>query len=119
MKGILRNSRELLKLALVSITESIRNNPSKFNFLFDGMSSSPSSITLPIDYSGSSQNYSPYPYTYKQYPSQDNYTKVYTDTLLDEAEKLYSKMVKDFTNKTISDPAILGESSSMLSLWLA
>jgi DNA-binding CsgD family transcriptional regulator len=119
VEGILRNSRELLKLALVSITESIRNNPSKFNFLFDGMSSSPSSITLPIDYSGSSQNYSPYPYTYKQYPSQDNYTKVYTDTLLDEAEKLYSKMVKDFTNKTISDPAILGESSSMLSLWLA
>src|SRR5918999_3157929 len=56
VEGILRNNRELLKLALVSITESIRNNPGKFNFLFDSMSSS---IT-PIDYYGSSQNYSPY-----------------------------------------------------------
>jgi hypothetical protein len=63
----------------------------------------------PIDYYGSSQYYYG-PYPYKQYPSQDNYAKVYTDTLLDEAEKLYCKMVKDFTNKAISDAAILGES---------
>jgi hypothetical protein len=78
-----------------------------------------SSITPSIDYYGSSQYYyEPYPDAYKQYPSQDNYAKVYTEMLLDEAEKLYSKMVKDFTNKTVNDPAILGESSSPSSLSL-
>jgi hypothetical protein len=82
VERILTDKRLLLKLALLSITESVRNNPGKFNFLFDSMSSS---IT-PIDYYGSSQNYSPYTYSYKQYSSQDNYAKVYTDTLLDEAE---------------------------------
>jgi hypothetical protein len=72
-----------------------------------------SSPITSIDY-GSSQNYGPYPYTYKQYPSQDNYAKVYTDTLLDEAEKLYNKMVKDFTNKILSDAAAILSQSSLL-----
>jgi hypothetical protein len=40
----------------------------------------------------------------------------YREMLLDEAEKLYNKISKDFTNKTISDAAILSESSSPLSL---
>jgi hypothetical protein len=52
----------------------------------------------------------------RQHPSQHYYAKVYTDMLLDEAEKLYNKIAKDFTNKTISDPAILSESASSLSL---
>jgi hypothetical protein len=75
--------------------------------------SSSFTITPSIDYYGGSQNYSPYTYTYKQYPSQDYYAKVYTDTLLDESEKLYNKIVKDLTNKTINDPAILSQSSSL------
>ena len=50
----------------------------------------------------------------RQHPSQHYYTKVYTDTLLDEAEKLYNQIAKDFTNKTINDAAIEGESSSLL-----
>jgi hypothetical protein len=104
------DNKRLLKLALVSITESIRNNPGKFNFLFDSVSYS-STITS-IEYGSSQYHYGPYPYAYKQYPSHDQYTKVYADMLLDEAEKLYSKMVKDFTNKTINDPAILSQSSS-------
>jgi hypothetical protein len=83
VEGILRNSRGLLKLALVSITESIRNNPGKFSFLFDSVSSS--SMTPPIDY-GSSQYYGLY--SYKQYPLQDYYANVYTDMLLRKVKTL-------------------------------
>jgi hypothetical protein len=50
-------------------------------------------------------------------PSQNNNDKVHTQELLDESEKLlYNKMRKDFTNKTISNAAILSKSSSSLSL---
>jgi hypothetical protein len=100
---ILTDKRSLLELALVSITESIRNNPGKFSFLFDSMSYS--SIIPPIDYYSSSQYYyGPYLDAYKQYPSQDYYyTDLYREMLLDEAEKLYNQIAKNFTNKILSE----------------
>ena len=103
VERILTDNRVLLKLALVSITESIRNNPGKFGFLFDSVSS----MTPPIDYGL---------YSYKQYPSQDYYANVYTDMLLDEDEKFCNKLVKDFTNKTIIDAAAIESETSSLSL---
>ena len=97
--SILSNSKMLLKLALLSLTESMRKDPDKFNaFIFcDNKSSSSTTQTR-----GYSQYYDTVPYGQQQhqYSSQDC-----IDVLLEEAEKLYNKLVKELVDKSISDYA--------------
>ena len=97
--SILSNSKMLLKLALLSLTESMRKDPDKFNaFIFcDNKSSSSTTQTR-----GYSQYYDTVPYgqQQQQYSSQDC-----IDVLLEEAEKLYNKLVKELVDKSISDYA--------------
>ena len=96
LNSILSDKKTLLKLALLSLTESMRKNPDKFNaFIFCDNKSS-SSTTQTRSYS---QYYDIVPYgQQQQYPSQ-----AYTDILLDEAEKLYNKLVKELVDESISD----------------
>jgi hypothetical protein len=94
--SVLSDRKMLLKLALLSLTESMRKDPDKFNaFVFcDNKSSSPTTQTR-----GYSQYYDTVPYgQQQQYPSQD-----YIEVLLEEAEKLYNKLVKEFVDESISD----------------
>ena len=98
--SILSNSKMLLKLALLSLTESMRKDPDKFNaFIFcDNKSSSSTTQTR-----GYGQYYDTVPYgrrQQQQYQSQD-----YIDVLLEEAEKLYNKLVKELVDESISDYA--------------
>jgi hypothetical protein len=99
--SVLSNVKMLLRYALLSITESIRNNPEIYNLIFYNMSPS---IT---DYSGSSsQNYAA-SYTYgpdQQQKSSPNYnTEANAAVIIDEAEKLFYKLVKDSINKVITN----------------
>ena len=53
-------------------------------------------------------------------PSQDYFIEHYTAMLVEEAEKLYTKLVKDLTNRVVSDMAFSNnnnssQSSSLLS----
>jgi hypothetical protein len=50
-------------------------------------------------------------------PTQDYFMEHYTAMLLHEAEKLYTKLVKDLTNRVVSDMAFNNnsQSSSLLS----
>jgi hypothetical protein len=85
-------------LALLSLTESIRKDPDKFNaFIFcDNKSLSSTTQTR-----GYSQYYDTVPYGQQQrqqYSSQDC-----IDVLLEEAEKLYNKLVKELVDESISD----------------
>jgi hypothetical protein len=96
--SILSDKKTLLKLALLSLTESIRKDPDKFNaFIFcDNKSLSSTTQTR-----GYSQYYDTVPYGQQkrqQYPSQDC-----IDVLLEEAEKLYNKLVKELVDESISD----------------
>jgi hypothetical protein len=98
--SILSNSKMLLKLALLSLTELMRKDPDKFNaFIFcDNKYSSSTTQTR-----GYSQYYDTVPYgqqQQQQYPSQDC-----IDVLLEEAEKLYNKLVKELVDESISDYA--------------
>jgi hypothetical protein len=96
----------------------MRNDPSKYFWLFNNNISSTtiSSSLQPTNNYLSPWYYEPHIYG-GQYPSEGNNDKVYTEQmLLDESEKLHNKIRKDFANKTINDPAILSQSSSLLSL---
>ena len=95
--SVLSDRKMLLKLALLSLTESMRKDPDKFNaFIFcDNKSSSSTTQTR-----GYSQYYDTVPYgqQQQQYPSQDC-----IDVLLEEAEKLYNKLVKELVDESIID----------------
>jgi hypothetical protein len=93
--SVLSDKKMLLKLALLSLTESIRKDTDKFNaFIFcDNKSSSSTTQTR-----GYSQYYDTVPYRQQQYPSQD-----YISVLIEESEKLYNKLVKELVDESISD----------------
>jgi hypothetical protein len=96
--GGLSNVKVLLRCALLSITESMRNNPEIYRSIFYNISPSI------MDYSGnSSQDYTD-SYMYEQlqqqaqYLSPDNNTEANIAVIAEEAEKLYNKIVKDSVN---------------------
>ena len=106
--SILSNSKMLLKLALLSLSESMRKDPDKFNaFIFcDNKSSSSTPQTR-----GYSQYYDTASYMHgqqQQYPSQD-----YISVLVEEAEKLYNKLANELVDESISDYAFSISSTSL------
>ena len=106
--SILSDKKTLLKLALLSLTESIRKDPDKFNAFIFCDNKSLSSTTQTIGYS---QYYDTVPYgrqQQQQYPSQD-----YITMLLEESEKLYNKLAKGLVDESISDYAFSISSSPL------
>jgi hypothetical protein len=99
--GVLSNAKVFLRCALLSITESIRNNPEGYRSILNNMSPSI------IDYSGSSsQDYtssSMYGQQQQQNSSPDYDTEANAAMIVEEAEKLYNNLVKDSINKIIID----------------
>jgi hypothetical protein len=86
----------LLKLALFSLTESMRKDPDKYSSLIYLNTSSAANYN--------SQYYDTDSYgQQQQYQSQNHSIEAYTDKLIDEAEKLYNKLAKEIVNKIITD----------------
>jgi hypothetical protein len=95
-RSVLSDNRRLLKFALLSLIESLRTDPIKFDFLIHGMPSPlTNSKSIIIDHS-SSHNYHTKPFPY--YSNQNSYTETLTELIVNETASLYEKMVKDFTN---------------------
>ena len=93
VRNILSDAKPLLRIALLSLTESMRKDPSKYSSLIYHNTSSTA------DYSG--QYYSTDSYgQQQQHPSQD-----YISMLLEEAEKLYNKLTKEWVDQIIMDYA--------------
>jgi hypothetical protein len=104
--GTLSNGKMTLKLALLSLVESIRNNPGKYSsLLYHNVSSSTT------DYS--SQYYESYMYKQKQYTSYNNDGEGSGAMLIEEAEKLYNKLAKELPDEIINDYASSIASSSL------
>lgn len=81
--------------------ESWRAEPTKFNSLIHGMSpTSAISKSTIINYGGSS-NYHTIPFS--SYHNQNSYTENLMEIIVDGAARLYEKMVKDFTNETMTN----------------
>ena len=97
VKSALSDSRQLLKFALLSLIVSLRADPIKFNFLIHGMPPplmmSKSTI---IDY---------HVKPFSHYSNQNTYAVTLIELLMNEAASLYEKMVKDFTNQTMTNAA--------------
>ena len=104
VRSILSDNRQLLKFAVLSLIESLRADPTKFNFLIHGM---PSPLTMSkstiIDHAGSRSKYNVKPFPY--YSNQNSYAETLTDLIVNEAANLYEKMVNDFANQTMTNAA--------------
>src|ERR1051326_742042 len=88
----LSDQKMVLKLALLSLTESMKNDPNKYSHLiYNNNTSSTPSRTQATDYDTSS-----YGQHQQQYPSQ-----AYTDMLLEEAEKLFTSLEKMLVDEVI------------------
>ena len=89
----------VLKLALLSLIESMRKDPDKYSQIIYNNNTFSTPTTSTTGHS-SSQYYdtSSYGQQHQQYPSQDC-----IDVLLEEAEKLYNKLVKELVDESISD----------------
>jgi hypothetical protein len=111
--AVLPNAKVLLRNALLSITESITNNSERFRLIFHNMS--PSIIDC---YDSNGQDYAA-SYMYggriqQQSPrcASPNYnTEANATIIVEEAEKLYSKLVKDCINKTVKELKNTNEAS--------
>ena len=106
--GVLSDRKALLRYALLSITESIRNNPERFRSLFYN-------IPFIIDcYDTNGQDYAA-PYMYGGQIQQPQYLSPNTEAnvaiIVDEAEKLFTNVVKDCVNKTIANLKTTNEAS--------
>jgi predicted DNA-binding protein (UPF0251 family) len=91
--SILSDAKPLLRIALLSLTESMRNDPDKYNALIF-------CDTLRIQTTGYSHYYDTVLYGQQQYPSH-----VYISMLLEEAEKLFTSLEKMLVNETIDEHA--------------
>jgi hypothetical protein len=105
--SILSDRRMVLKLALLSLTDSMKNDPDKYSRLIYHNTPPTAAST----WYNSNQYYEAVSSGQQQYPSQ-----AYTDMLLDEAEKLYHNVAKDLVDETITDYASSTASSSLLPL---
>jgi hypothetical protein len=104
--GTLSNGKMLLKLAILSVVETIRNNPDKFSSLL--YRNAPSSTT---EYSGRYYGYYMYEQKYASY-NHDGEASV-AKILEEEAEKLYNKLAKEMVDEIINDYASNIASSSL------
>ena len=96
----------LLKLAVLSLVESRRNDPDKYSSLLYQMSAS-STTNFNGQYFGS------YMYEQKPYMSYDHDGEASVAMLVEEAEKLYSKLAKEQVDEIITDYASSISSSSL------
>jgi transposase len=100
--SVLSNVKVLLRCAILSITESIRNNPERFRSLFYNML--PSIIDC---YDSNGQQDYAVSYMYgpdqQQKSSPDYKTDANAAVIVEEAEKLFYKLIKDCVNKTVAN----------------
>jgi hypothetical protein len=84
------------------MTESIRNNPERFRLIFYNISPSIMDYSSSSSSSSSSSQPASQPASQpqqRQHLSPYNNTEANTSMMVEEAEKLYNKIVKDCVNK--------------------
>jgi predicted transcriptional regulator len=97
VSSILSDGKGILRIAFYSLIESIRNEPVKYSSLiYYNISSTTSDYHDSYMSVGQKQHYA---------SLQDRYFEYYTSMLLNEAEKLYNKIINDQTKRIIYDAA--------------
>ena len=115
VRSVLSDSRQLLKFALLSLIESLRADPIKFNFLVHGL---PSTLTMSNssirDYPGGSSNYCVK--SSSSYYNQNSYAETLKEVIMKEAANLYEKMLKEFTNESMTYAAAVSSTKLLPSM---
>jgi DNA-binding CsgD family transcriptional regulator len=96
VKDVLTNNKLLLKFATFSVIESLRSNPELYNFVSYSISNN-TTISYGSNYpslmlSGRQQH-------------QQSFNDSYIALILEEAEKLYNKLMTELTNRSIAATA--------------
>ena len=105
--SVLSDRKMVLKLALLSLTESMRKDPDRYiSLIYHNNTSSNTEYN--------SQNYETASYTYGQQPQ--NRSQDYISMLLEESDKLYNKLAKELVDESISNYVSSISSSSSLPL---
>jgi hypothetical protein len=96
IKEVLTNGKYLLQFAVASVIESSRSNPESCNFMMYYNSNNTATISYGSNYpsfiSGEQQ----------QQHQQQSFNGRYAALILEEAEKLYNKLITEFTNRAIA-----------------
>ncbi|HKG87867.1 MAG TPA: hypothetical protein VKA95_06035 [Nitrososphaeraceae archaeon] len=105
--SILFDIKGLLRLSLVSLMESIRRDPQRYSKLIYYRGSS-SARNVDWQYTG-------YNHIHRQqpYPSFNDFYEEYKSTLLENAQKLYNKSTKEWTEQIITEYSIKNNSSQL------
>jgi transposase len=106
VKSVLTDSRLTLKFATLSVIQSLRMNPELYNFVIHDNSNN---TTI-----GYRFNYPSLMSSGKQQQQEQSFNDTYTALILEEAEKLYNKLITQFTNGVITATATIRESSLSL-----
>jgi hypothetical protein len=93
LKGVLTNGKLLLQFATFSVIESLRSNPELYHFI-----SYSSSVKTTSNTYGS--NYLSLVSSRRQ--QQQSFNDSYTALILEEAEKLYNKLMTELANRVIT-----------------
>ena len=102
VKSVLTNNKLLLKFTTLSIIESLRSSPELYNFVIQDNSNNTT-----ISYGS---NY-PSLMSRQQHQQQQSFNDNYTALILEEAEKIYNKLIAELTNSVITASASIRESS--------
>jgi hypothetical protein len=104
VKSVLNDSKLLLKVATLSIIESLRRNSELYNFVLYDTSVQTTSAAYGSNYlslmSGREQH-------------QQSFNDTYTALILEEAEKLYNNLTTELTNRTMAAAASIKTTSSI------
>jgi hypothetical protein len=96
VKSVLTDSKLLLKVATLSIIESLRRNSELYNFVLYDTSVQTTSAAYGSNYlslmSGRDQH-------------QQSFNDTYTALIIEEAEKLYNELTTELTNRTMATAA--------------
>ena len=103
VRNILSDAKPLLRIALLSLSESMRKDPSKYSSLIYHNNTSSTADCSGQYYSSDSYGQQ------QQYPSHD-----YISMLLEESEKLYTSLIKEWVDEIITDYTSSITSSSSL-----
>lgn len=101
VENTLTNPKKLLRLALLTLIESLRKDPSKFQLLYYQMSTDITPITpsKSLTSTFSSLGCPSLNMNEKPFQDNDNATKTFQNFVLNEAESLYDKLLEDSINK--------------------
>jgi hypothetical protein len=101
VRDVLTDGKLLLKFATLSVIESLRSNPELYNFVIHDNSNNPAisyGPTYPSLMSSEQQQHQ---------QQQQSFNDIYTALILEEAEKLYKKLITEFTNRVITASATI------------